>query len=85
MAFQKNIDLQKQFSSIKNAEIDLDGSAMFAGTDKKGNVIVVSVTDMGEPGPGEGDSIVIWINVADIFNDQPTYAGTLMGGNIQVH
>ena len=26
MAFQKNIDLQKQFSIIKNAEIDLDGS-----------------------------------------------------------
>lgn len=27
MANQKNLDLQKQFSSIKNAEIDLDGSA----------------------------------------------------------
>lgn len=27
MAYQKNIDLQKQFAIIKNAEIDLDGSA----------------------------------------------------------
>ena len=27
MAYQKNIDLQKQFANIKNAEVDLDGSA----------------------------------------------------------
>ena len=27
IAYQKNIDLQKQFANIKNAEVDLDGSA----------------------------------------------------------
>lgn len=49
MAYQKNIDLQKQFANIKNAEIDLDGSARlpnplfsYSREDLKSNTLVYS-------------------------------------------
>ena len=57
--------------------LDLDNSAMFAGTDKEGIDVGVIVTDLGEPGPGVGDSIEIWHGIK-------TWTGTILGGNIQV-
>jgi len=67
-----------------------DDGTLFGGTDKEGKGVAVFVTDMGEPGPGAGDAIKIWydLDVGSLFDPPdwvPDWAGTIEGGNIQVH
>jgi hypothetical protein len=51
----------------------------FSGVDKDENKVKVTITDLGQPGAYIGDSIRIW-------NDEyGTWAGSLEGGNIQLH
>ena len=51
----------------------------FTGQDKDDNWVNVTVTDLGEPGASEGDSILILHQVYGMW------AGSLEGGNIQLH
>jgi len=60
-----------------------DEYAEFSGMTDDGKVVVVGVTDQGEPGADAGDGIIIWIDTP--FWMPPTYAGELGGGNIQIH
>jgi hypothetical protein len=53
--------------------------ANFTGEDKDGDVVNVTVTDMGEPGAGSGDGILI------VHSTLGVWAGVIDGGNIQVH
>ena len=53
--------------------------ASFGGYDKDGNWVSVTVTDMGEPGAGSGDWILI------VHETLGIWAGVIDGGNIQVH
>ena len=64
------------------------GIVWFGGTDKEGKGVVVAVTDMGEPGPGAGDSIAIWYDIFDFSSPPsllPDWVGVIEGGNIQLH
>jgi len=65
-----------------------EGDPTFFGTctTNGGNPQPFNVTfhDSGEKGPNRGDGIIVRIGTTDIFG-LPTYAGTLNGGNIQVH
>lgn len=56
-----------------------DVTVNFLGQDKNENWVDVTVTDMGEPGASEGDWIVI------IHEEYGIWAGSLEGGNIQLH
>ena len=51
----------------------------FVGKDKGDRWVNVTVTDKGEPGASEGDWIVI------IHEEYGIWAGSLEGGNIQLH
>jgi len=51
----------------------------FTGQDKDDYWVNVTVTDLGEPGASEGDSIII------LHQEYGIWAGSLEGGNIQLH
>ena len=56
-----------------------DNVANFSGVTKDGWIVNVTVTDMGEPGAGSGDGILIVIPGLGVWG------GIIEGGNIQVH
>lgn len=55
--------------------------ANFTGLDKDDNVVNVTVTDLGEPGAGPGDLIL----VVNTGGDNAGIWGGAVQGNIQVH
>ena len=63
---------------------DEDGNdyAGFLGFTNDGVPIVVFVTDYGEPGPDAGDFIVVYYD--DDMDDEPSWSGNLVNGNIQI-
>lgn len=67
---------------------DSDTDATYFGTCTINGTVVqpfnVTFHDSGEKGPNRGDGIIVRIGTTD-YNGLPTYAGTLNGGNIQVH
>lgn len=60
-------------------DLSLFNVASFGGNDKDDCWVSVTVTDMGEPGAGSGDAILI------VHEDLGMWAGIIDGGNIQLH
>jgi len=60
-------------------DLSLFNVASFGGYDKDDNWVSVTVTDMGEPGAGSGDGILI------VHETLGAWAGVIDGGNIQLH
>ena len=60
-------------------DLSLINVASFGGYDKDNWWVSVTVTDMGEPGAGSGDAILI------VHENLGIWAGVIDGGNIQLH
>ena len=75
----KNHGTNKKFHIDKMSLLTVIGpEANFTGKTKAGDIVNVTVIDMGEPGPGSGDLILIAHSVYGIW-------GGVVQGNIQVH